>query len=60
MRNRMVLSALLACLLSTSLVAASQSGGPINGTIKDPNGAVIGAAQVTVRNEVDRRDSHRD
>lgn len=51
MRNRLVLSALLACLLSASLVTASQTGGAVSGTVKDPAGAVVAGAQVAARNE---------
>lgn len=51
MRNRIVLSALLACLMSASLVTASQTSGVISGIVKDPAGAVIAGAQIATRNE---------
>jgi hypothetical protein len=51
MRNRIVLSGLLACLMSASLVTASQTSGVISGIVKDPAGAVIAGAQIATRNE---------
>lgn len=38
-------------LVSFNIVSSQSQAGTINGTIKDPNGAVVAGAQVTVRNE---------
>src|SRR5262245_45563668 len=37
--------------LSLNVVSSRSQSGLINGTVKDPNGAVVPGAQVTVRNE---------
>src|SRR5262249_28260160 len=38
-------------LLSLNVVSSQSQPGTINGTVKDPNGAVVAGARVTVRNE---------
>ncbi|HWO03033.1 MAG TPA: carboxypeptidase regulatory-like domain-containing protein [Blastocatellia bacterium] len=48
---RTVMSAALICFLSLSLFAASQTGGTISGTVKDPAGALVAGARITARNE---------
>lgn len=52
MRYRMMISCVLVCALISlvSPIAATQTNGSLAGTIKDPAGAVVGGAQVTVRN----------
>jgi len=43
---------LFACsLLSLNIVSSQSQPGTINGTVKDPNGAVVAGAKITVRNE---------
>jgi Carboxypeptidase regulatory-like domain len=37
--------------LSLNIVSSQSQPGTINGTVKDPNGALVAGAQVTVRNE---------
>jgi hypothetical protein len=52
-RQWLIISSLLFMLIFIPLtIASSQTQvGTINGTVKDPNGAVVAGAQVTVRNE---------
>ena len=52
MRYRMMISCVLVCALISlvSPIAATQTNGSLAGTIKDPAGAVVAGAQVTVRN----------
>src|SRR2546428_2932179 len=37
--------------LSLNIVSSQSQPGTINGTVKDPNGAVVAGAQVAIRNE---------
>src|SRR5215510_8730136 len=37
--------------LSLNFVSSQSQSGIINGTVKDPNGAVVVGAQITIRNE---------
>src|SRR5687767_6742281 len=47
---------LLACLCTTAF-AQSTTDGAIGGTVKDPNGAIVTGASVTVRNEGTNKES---
>ncbi len=38
-------------LLSLKIASSQSQAGTVNGTVRDPNGAVVAGAQVTVRNE---------
>jgi hypothetical protein len=51
MKRSLSISLILVCLLSTSSAAFVSSAGILNGTIKDPRGAVIVGAQISVRND---------
>ena len=51
MKTRLLLSLLLFCFAGMISLAFVAPAGILSGTIKDPKGAVISGAQVTVRNE---------
>src|SRR4051812_41116689 len=48
---RLALVALALCMMSAMAMAQSTTDGAIGGTVKDPNGAIVPNASVTVKNE---------
>ena len=49
--QRYILAAVLTCLLFTSRSLAQSSSGSITGTVKDPTGSLVPAAEVEVIND---------
>jgi Carboxypeptidase regulatory-like domain len=49
--SSLVAAGVLACLLGSTRMAAAQTGGLIEGTVKDEQGGVLPGATVTIRNE---------